>query len=471
MAEQRLNRLASPQLTLQALLNRVRKGLEEVCKGELPSSDMTTLLLNALEMTSVIAPTMTTNNHEAFHRLSTSRLLAEAALDRAHDALYSTTYQKVTREARRFFGVASLLVTLILALQALLNSPGRMDTVMLREALRSLDSAMIMVGVRQCEWGKDGGVGLVHTLVTALEEAIRSEESLTLRTDSHPEERTPVCFHTDLWEAPRLYHPIPQHTSPSLGLFLEIIRGRGGGKRDDGDGDGFPTPCIFHGMLEGWPALTRWCDPVYWSTVAGLRTVPMEVGARYTDDQWTQKLVTFDSFLQDHWAPLSRRTPEATTEGAWYLAQYDLVDQIPRLAQDIPTPDVCICAATSIQEDGSSGLKGNGIRRNVWLGPGGTISPLHHDGPLHNLFIQVMGYKYVRLYGPEEAVYPHEASDMLGNTSRVDVEEPDEEEFPHFATATYVDGIVGPGDILYIPPKWWHYVRSLTPSASVSYWF
>jgi len=31
--------------------------------------------------------------------------------------------------------------------------------------------------------------------------------------------------------------------------------------------------------------------------------------------------------------------------------------------------------------------------------------------------------------------------------------------------------ILGPGDMLFIPAKFWHYVRSLSPAISVNFWY
>ena len=84
----------------------------------------------------------------------------------------------------------------------------------------------------------------------------------------------------------------------------------------------------------------------------------------------------------------------------------------------------------------------------------------------------MFGEKYVILYEEKftENVYPHPEG-LLTNTSQVDVENPDFERFPLFKDAPYIATILKPGDMLYIPPKCWHYVRSLSVSFSVSFWW
>ena len=34
-----------------------------------------------------------------------------------------------------------------------------------------------------------------------------------------------------------------------------------------------------------------------------------------------------------------------------------------------------------------------------------------------------------------------------------------------------VEGVLAPGDMLFLPKSVWHYVRSLTTSVSVNFWF
>ena len=57
-------------------------------------------------------------------------------------------------------------------------------------------------------------------------------------------------------------------------------------------------------------------------------------------------------------------------------------------------------------------------------------------------------------------------------TSPIRVEAADAADaYPAFAGATYTEAVLGPGDVLFIPRSVWHYVRSLTTSCSVNFWF
>ena len=211
-------------------------------------------------------------------------------------------------------------------------------------------------------------------------------------------------------------------------------------------------PVIIKDCMSLWPALsTRRWNLDYIKKVAGLRTVPVELGARYTDHTWSQKLMRIDEFIDKY--------INSDTDCTGYLAQHQLFDQIPELQSDILIPEYC-----ALGEEDDADI-------NAWFGPCGTVSPLHQD-PKHNFLCQVVGEKYIKLYSVDqtEFLYPH-TDGILTNTSQVDVENPDLTRFPDFAKAHCVEAVIKPGDMLYIPVKCWHYVRSLSVSFSVSFWF
>ncbi|XP_032086533.1 bifunctional peptidase and arginyl-hydroxylase JMJD5 isoform X3 [Thamnophis elegans] len=232
--------------------------------------------------------------------------------------------------------------------------------------------------------------------------------------------------------------PVTRARRPSLQLFRERFLLPG-------------APLVLEGVVEHWPCLRKWSVD-YLLQLAGNRTVPVELGARYTDQDWSQNLMTVAEFIRQF-------VEQANPKG--YLAQHQLFDQIPELKEDIGIPDYC-CLGKNEEEE---------ITINAWFGPSGTISPLHQD-PQQNFLVQVMGRKYVRLFSPDqsEKLYPHEGH-LLHNTSQVDVEHPDLEKFPNFKAAAFQDCILSPGEVLFIPASYWHYVRALDTSFSVSFWW
>lgn len=54
---------------------------------------------------------------------------------------------------------------------------------------------------------------------------------------------------------------------------------------------------------------------------------------------------------------------------------------------------------------------------------------------------------------------------------QVDVGNPDREKFPEFEKARTMECTLAAGEALFIPKKWWHYVRAESMSFSVSYWW
>jgi hypothetical protein len=69
----------------------------------------------------------------------------------------------------------------------------------------------------------------------------------------------------------------------------------------------------------------------------------------------------------------------------------------------------------------------------------------------------------VKLFSPvdSERVY----------TGRVDPDAPDYSQFPLLAEATAHEGVIGPGEMLFVPPNWWHWLRASEKFITVSHNF
>ncbi|KAI1490560.1 hypothetical protein F5X96DRAFT_679022 [Biscogniauxia mediterranea] len=370
------------------------------------------------------------------------------------------------------------------------------------ELVETLDLALILAGaageLRGRRW-IDAALELLR--LACIERAATEEEG---------EKDNARTFSTDEPFTPPVKHPIRVVPAPSMEDFQTHLDRAGG-----------PQPLVMRGAIGGaWPALTtrRWDRPSYLlsRTFGGRRLVPVEVGRSYVDEGWGQRLVTFGAFLREYIDPsLSSSsssssspsrlsspsssaaaggpTSTSTTKPIAYLAQHPLLTQLPALRADILVPDYCYTSPPppSFSPRDAALPPPPPLDEpllNAWLGPPGTITPLHTD-PYHNVLAQVVGRKYVRLYAaaetPRMAARGREAGVEMGNTSRVDVgvaegwdsvpldadEDEDKEQRKLFAEIPFVDCILEPGDLLYIPVGWWHYVRGLSVSFSVSFWW
>ena len=305
--------------------------------------------------------------------------------------------------------------------------------------------------MKACDYGLLMGAPLCNNILARLSVALQKDYKSRTETQSkdsiaekeQTSEPKSKKLKIDADKTPRIepQQEIERCHCPSLETFTREFLSR---KR----------PVIITGAMDFWPALSsRQWTMDYIKDKAGYRTVPIELGSKYTDEDWSQKLMTVREFIDKH--VLS----ETTRDKVGYLAQHQLFNQIPELQNDIVIPDYCFLGE---KDD---------VDINAWFGPKGTVSPLHFD-PKHNFLAQVIGQKYVRLYSDQETdkIYPHSTT-LLHNTSQVDVENPDFDQFPMFKEAEFTECILKEGEMLYMPPKYWHFIRSLSVSFSVSFWW
>jgi lysine-specific demethylase 8 len=119
--------------------------------------------------------------------------------------------------------------------------------------------------------------------------------------------------------------------------------------------------------------------------------------------------------------------------------------------------------------DDSHGIRGlarfftKSVIRNLWISRGSITVGLHFDAA-ENLNIQVRGRKRFMLYPPgTTGYYPCPMFSQTAHISQVFREqaELDAERFPSFDPSRGREAILEEGEILYLPPYWWHQVTSL----------
>ncbi|XP_036739383.2 HSPB1-associated protein 1 isoform X3 [Manis pentadactyla] len=116
----------------------------------------------------------------------------------------------------------------------------------------------------------------------------------------------------------------------------------------------------------------------------------------------------------------------------------------------------------------------NGQESTLWIGSRGAHTPCHLDSYGCNLVFQVQGRKRWHLFPPEDTPFlyptriPYEESSVF---SKVNVVNPDLKRFPQFWKARRHMVTLSPGQVLFVPRHWWHYVESIDPvTVSINSW-
>ena len=414
-----------------------------------------------------------------------------ALIDLAHTKLHTYHYKSVPACWRRLYTDASITLAVNVirkhledpksnaAKQSIKEEKGMEDDEWMDRVVRVLDMAIIMAGA-------EGRQKDIETLIAALQDYVENHQLLQTKPRKF-EDTYPVKLGIDD-TIPVVRYPIERISNQPMDVFEKsnlnnLLKG--------------PTPVVFMDALTYWPAFHErpWSSPAYLMerTFGGRRLIPVELGKSYTDDGWGQSIVTFKEFMQKYLLGEKIKGKikvedeggdeggdEGEDEGSnkiGYLAQHDLFSQIPALRNDTAVPIYCYTVPSRLRPGPQEPILEQPLL-NAWFGPAGTVSPLHND-PYHNILCQVVGKKYIRLYSPEDSrkLYPRgiEIGGVnMSNTSRVSVEGPPDElkeKFPRFFEALYLETILSEGESLYIPAGWWHYVRSLTVSFSVSFWW
>ena len=110
---------------------------------------------------------------------------------------------------------------------------------------------------------------------------------------------------------------------------------------------------------------------------------------------------------------------------------------------------------------------------NVWIGQPHVVAHCHYDG-YHNFYTQLYGTKKFTLFRPTNwpGLYPYPFLHPSHAQAQVNVSNREESHqlYPLVRSVEAVEVILEPGDLLYMPPLWFHHVESMEVSISVNVW-
>ncbi|HVX40328.1 MAG TPA: cupin-like domain-containing protein [Gemmatimonadaceae bacterium] len=100
---------------------------------------------------------------------------------------------------------------------------------------------------------------------------------------------------------------------------------------------------------------------------------------------------------------------------------------------------------------------------NIFIGGPGTCVDMHKDyWSSHTVIAEIVGRKHAILFPPGDAPYVHNAAG-----EPIDPRNVDPAEFPAYAKATLYEGTLNGGEMLFMPPDWYHDVLGLEPSLAI----
>jgi hypothetical protein len=267
---------------------------------------------------------------------------------------------------------------------------------------------------------------------------------------------TDPCYQASTRVAERLHKLESLADSRS---FLESLAPESGGvERADDPGrveflDSFYSrnrPAVLTNVMNSWRALGCW-SPEYLAAVVGDETV--EVMTRRDSDP------DYEIHSSRHKERMSFAEYVGLVVGGGETNDYYLVANNHFLSHPRAGP---LFSDMHIFPQFLDGTRPCG---SLWFGSAGTVTPLHHD-LMNILLAQVSGRKRIVLISPDQT---HLLYNEVGVYSAADWERPDLERFPLLGRVRAKTVDLEPGEVLFIPVGWWHHVRSLDISISVSF--
>jgi hypothetical protein len=214
-------------------------------------------------------------------------------------------------------------------------------------------------------------------------------------------------------------------------------------------------PVILTGEMSGWPALAKW-TPEYLKHAVGSKPIEFQ-GDRSKSDRFEihkdahRRQMPFDQFID----LVSR--PAAGNDA--YLTAYNSArntEAISALHPDLGFADKFL--NPDVEQP-------NGM---MWIGPAGTLTSLHHD-LTNNLIAQVVGRKRLLVLPASEVGKLYNHLHVFSEIS--DLEDPalTLEQFPRLEHARFTEVTLMPGEMIFMPLAWWHQVRSIDFSVTITY--
>jgi hypothetical protein len=204
-------------------------------------------------------------------------------------------------------------------------------------------------------------------------------------------------------------------------------------------------PVVFTDLMKDWPAQTNW-------TIGSLKKnyghleVPVvtpnysKPGKGYMEPEM---YMSFGEYLT-----LMERGPMPYRIFLW-----NIFKNVPEMCHDYRIPTIM-----------------DGFFKDfpfMFFGGEGSITPMHYDIDMSHVFLnQLHGRKRVVLFPHEQSRYLYHHPYTVA--SYVDINNPDYDTFPALAKASGYEVILNPGETVFMPSGYWHYIEYVDGGYSIA---
>lgn len=206
-------------------------------------------------------------------------------------------------------------------------------------------------------------------------------------------------------------------------------------------------PVVMENLSADWPARQNWTLD-YFKEKAGAIVVPLYDGKPAKGNQKSHgpamkiKMREYIDILKA--GPTDLR-----------MFFFNLLQNSPELINDFKYPDL--------------GVKFFKKLPVLFVGGEGGKVVMHYDMDLANNFhFNFAGEKKVLLYSPEETRYLYKVPYSIVSMEIIDMDDPDLKKYPALAKAKGFETVLKHGEALFIPSKWWHFIKYQSPCLSLT---
>lgn len=206
-------------------------------------------------------------------------------------------------------------------------------------------------------------------------------------------------------------------------------------------------PLVVRGLSKDWKAYHNWSLD-YFAQNVGEVEVPLYNSEPAKGQEPSRKPVT--RMLMKNYIELLKKGPTDLR-----IFFFNILQKAPQLVDDFKYPDL--------------GIKFFKKLPVLFFGGAGSKVLLHYDIDFaNNLHFNFIGEKEVILFPHDQKPFLYHVPYSIVSMESIEFDRPDYKKYPALKYAKGYKVKLKPGEMLYIPSGYWHYIRYITPSVSLT---